>query len=190
MGRIVGSGALSCARIFGVTRVAHVKGQSLPAYDPRACKGIGVTYATSPMGADHTAGYVVGPSILKVGGDVDPLASEGQIEVSRDIQVFTAFFDCTGLCVFSSLPITDNPQENMPILFELLGLRTGMTFDDKKAYEMGMRVISMERAFNERAGFSASSDVLPDFFRDEPLPPHGTVFDVDAENIKGTFGAK
>ncbi len=186
MGRLVGSGALNCAKVFGVSRVAHVKGQGFPAYDPRACKGIGVTYATSPMGADHTAGYMVAPSILKVGGDVDPLSKEGQVENSRDVQVFTAFFDCTGLCLFSLLPLIDKPEESMPILFELLALR-GAEFDDKKAHDLGMKVISMERSFNEKAGFSPSADVIPEFFKEEPFPPHGTTFDVDDEAIKGIF---
>ncbi len=40
MGRILGSGT---AKAFGVVRALVVKGQALPAYDPRAVKGIGVT---------------------------------------------------------------------------------------------------------------------------------------------------
>ncbi|MHB9094204.1 MAG: aldehyde ferredoxin oxidoreductase N-terminal domain-containing protein, partial [Eubacteriales bacterium] len=79
LGRIIGNGAVFAARAFGVTRVGEVKGQHMPAYDPRGAKGIGVTYATSTMGADHTAGYCITANILKVGGYVDPLKKEGQI---------------------------------------------------------------------------------------------------------------
>jgi aldehyde:ferredoxin oxidoreductase len=57
LGRILGNGAALTGKAFGMERVPVVKGQALPAYDPRAVHGIGVTYATSPMGADHTAGY-------------------------------------------------------------------------------------------------------------------------------------
>ena len=77
LGRILGSGAAVTGKVFGVERVPVVKGQAMPAYDPRAVQGIGVTYATSPMGADHTAGYAVATNILKVGGYVDPLKPQG-----------------------------------------------------------------------------------------------------------------
>ncbi|MFX0048466.1 MAG: aldehyde ferredoxin oxidoreductase C-terminal domain-containing protein, partial [Candidatus Hermodarchaeota archaeon] len=71
-GRILANGTAYVAQAFGVTRVPVVKGQGLPAYDPRAIKGIGVTYATTPMGADHTAGYAIATEILGVGGTADP----------------------------------------------------------------------------------------------------------------------
>jgi len=72
LGRILGNGAEFTGRAFGVTRVPTVKGQSMPAYEPRAVKGIGVTYMTSTMGADHTAGYTIAPEIL--GGQDKALA--------------------------------------------------------------------------------------------------------------------
>jgi len=72
LGRIIGAGATFAGKVYGVTRIPAVKGQAIPAYDPRSCKGNGVTYATTPMGADHTAGYAVTANILKVGGYVDP----------------------------------------------------------------------------------------------------------------------
>jgi aldehyde:ferredoxin oxidoreductase len=68
LGRILGNGAEVTGRVFGVERVPVVKGQAMPAYDPRAVQGIGVTYATTTMGADHTAGYAVTANILGVGG--------------------------------------------------------------------------------------------------------------------------
>jgi len=66
-GRILANGTAYVAQALGVTRVPVVKGQGLPAYDPRAIKGIGVTYATTPMGADHTAGYAIATEIMGVG---------------------------------------------------------------------------------------------------------------------------
>jgi aldehyde:ferredoxin oxidoreductase len=59
LGRILGNGAGMTGKAFGVERVPVVKNQAMPAYDPRAVQGQGVTYATSTMGADHTAGYAV-----------------------------------------------------------------------------------------------------------------------------------
>ena len=85
LGRILGSGAGMTGKVFGVERVPVVKNQSMPAYDPRAVQGMGVTYATSTMGADHTAGYSVTANLLGVGGTVDPLSPQGQVELSRNL---------------------------------------------------------------------------------------------------------
>ncbi len=78
MGRILGAGTATTARCFGIERAPVVKGQAMPAYDPRAVKGQGVTYATTTMGADHTAGYAVATNILGCGGKTDPLSAEGR----------------------------------------------------------------------------------------------------------------
>ncbi|HHD64017.1 MAG TPA: aldehyde ferredoxin oxidoreductase, partial [Desulfobulbaceae bacterium] len=93
LGRIIGCGAGSVGRVFGVTRVPVVKNQAIPAYDPRAVKGMGITYATSTQGADHTMGYTIATNILGVGGSVDPLSHEGQVELSRNLQIATAAID-------------------------------------------------------------------------------------------------
>ncbi len=77
LGRILGSGTDTAAKVLGVVRNPTVKGQSMPAYEPRAVKGIGITYATTTMGADHTAGYTIAPEILSVGGKADPLSPGG-----------------------------------------------------------------------------------------------------------------
>jgi aldehyde:ferredoxin oxidoreductase len=55
LGRVIGNGAVVTGRVFGIANVPTAKGQAMAAYDPRAIKGMGVTYATSAMGADHTA---------------------------------------------------------------------------------------------------------------------------------------
>ena len=86
----------------------------MPAYDPRAVQGMGVTYATSTMGADHTAGYAVTANILKVGGDVNPLSPEGQIELSRNLQIATAAVDSTGMCLFIAFALLDQPATPTP----------------------------------------------------------------------------
>ncbi|MBW1802467.1 MAG: aldehyde ferredoxin oxidoreductase, partial [Deltaproteobacteria bacterium] len=110
LGRILGNGAAVTGRVFGVERVPVVKGQAMPAYDPRGVQGIGVTYATSTMGADHTAGYAFTANVLGVGGTVDPLKPEGQIELSRNLQIATAALDSTGMCLFVAFAILDQPD--------------------------------------------------------------------------------
>jgi aldehyde:ferredoxin oxidoreductase len=186
LGRIIGSGSATAGRLFGVTRVPAVKGQGIPAYDPRAVKGNGVTYATTPMGADHTAGYATATNVLKCGGYVDPLKPEGQVELSRNLQIATAALDCTGLCLFVAFPVLDNP-EALPTVVEMLNAQYGweLTLDD--VTKLGQQVLKTEREFNKLAGFTSADDRLPEFFTYEKLPPHNVVFDVPDEELDKVY---
>lgn len=166
---------------FGVKRVPTVKHQSMPAYDPRSVQGIGVTYATTPQGADHTAGYTITANILGVGGTVNPLSPEGQVELSKNLQIATAMLDSLGLCIFVAFPVLDIPEAFVAI-HEMLEAHTGTKFDAADLMQMGREVLTMERMYNTRAGFTAADDRLPEFFHNEKLPPHDVVFTVtDAE---------
>jgi aldehyde:ferredoxin oxidoreductase len=186
LGRIIGSGAAVTGKVFGVERVPVVKGQGMPAYDPRAVQGIGVTYATSPMGADHTAGYAVTANILKVGGFVDPLKGEGQIELSRNLQVATAAIDSTGMCLFIAFPILDQP-ETFQALLDMLNAFYGASMTAEDVTALGKRILTMERDFNIRAGFSKEQDRLPMFFKTQPVPPHNVTFGVSDEELDRVF---
>ncbi len=186
MGRVIGSGAAVTGQVFGLRRVPVVKRQSLPAYDPRAVKGIGVTYATSPMGADHTAGYAVTANILGVGGTVDPLKTEGQIELSRDLQVATASVDATGLCLFVAFAVLDNPDALVAIV-DMLNAKYGFSLTTDDVVKLGRSILETERDFNRRAGITDAADRLPDFFTDEKLAPHNVSFDISPDELKKVF---
>jgi len=182
LGRILGNGAAVTGKVFGVERVPVVKGQAMPAYDPRAVQGIGVTYATTTMGADHTAGYAVTANILGIGGTVDPLKSEGQVELSRNLQIATAAIDSTGMCVFIAFAILDQ-EDTFQALLDLINSFTGanMTGDDVNA--LGMKILKLEREFNAEAGLTNKDDRLPDYFKKEQLSPHNVTFAVTDEEL-------
>ncbi len=186
LGRILGSGAAVTGKVFGVERVPVVKGQALPAYDPRSVQGMGVTYATSTMGADHTAGYAVTANVLNVGGSVDPLKPEGQVELSRNLQIATAAIDSTGMCLFIAFAILDQ-EDTFNAMVDMIGAFIGqdMTADDVAA--LGKKILEYERDFNTRAGFTKEHDRLPDFFKTEPLPPHNVTFEVKDEELDQVF---
>lgn len=181
LGRILGNGAAFTGKALGVTRVPVVKGQAMPAYDPRAVKGIGLTYATSPMGADHTAGYSVATNVLKVGGEVNPLGKEGNIELSRNLQIATAALDSAGLCLFVAFCILDNADAFQAIV-DMINAQYGLNLTNDDITELGKSVLRTERAFNEAAGFTREHDRLPEFFREE-CPPHNTTWDFTGEEI-------
>lgn len=185
LGRIIGNGAAFTGRAFGVTRVPVVKGQAMPAYDPRAVKGIGVTYATSTMGADHTSGYTIAPEILGVGGKADPF-TVNKAELSRNFQATTAYIDSSGYCLFIAFAILDDPK-GFEGMYRSVNAMYGVDMTPEDVANYGKRVIKTERTFNEAAGFTSAHDRLPEFMKSEPLPPHNTVFDVPDEELDQVY---
>jgi aldehyde:ferredoxin oxidoreductase len=182
LGRILGSGAAVTGQAYGVERVPVVKRQAMPAYDPRAVQGIGVTYATTTMGADHTAGYAVATNIMKLGGDVDPLKSEGQVALSRDLQVTTAAVDSTGMCIFIAFAVLDQ-ADTFQALLDIIAAFNGAPCTADDVAELGKSVLRNERDFNMRAGMTNKDDRLPEYMKTEELAPHNITFKVTDEEL-------
>jgi aldehyde:ferredoxin oxidoreductase len=159
-----------------------VKGQSVAAYDPRAMLGNGVTFATSPMGADHTAGNVVGEYLEQ---KLNPLNAEGQVETSRNLQIATAAADCTGICFMAYVALTS--PEAWGEIVKAINAKSGTQLTPEGLIGMGVRVLKTEKEFNRKAGFTNKDDRLPKFYYEEPLPPHNTVFSISDEKVDSTF---
>ncbi len=171
MGRIIGSGVTQTANIFGIDRIPAVKGQGIPAHAGRSVKGWGVTYATSPQGADHTAGVV----------EDDPLNPVGRVARSRTEQILMAALDATGLCMFTFLSSTPK------IIASMVAALYGVDWSASDFEELGKEMLRQERAFNIKAGIGPEADRLPDWMLTEPLPPTNAVFDVPQEEIDQLF---
>jgi len=176
LGRILGNGAAATGLVFGVERVPVVKGQAISAYDPRAIKGMGVTYATAPQGADHTCGMTIRAKIKHT-------QPHGQVEKSKEAQLKMAGYDTLGACIFSGFGFAQVPET----IYELVNARYGTDHDIGLLQELGRETIAYEREFNRRAGFTKSDDRLPEWMTREPLPPHNTVFDVPDEELDSIF---
>jgi len=186
LGRILGGGTEFTGKAYGLTRVPTVKGQSMPAYEPRAVKGIGITYATSTMGADHTSGYTIAPEILSVGGKADPLTPEGKAALSRAFQAATAFIDSTGHCLFIAFAILDIASGFEGMMEECNGV-LGTNWKSEDAAKLGAEILRKERVFNQAAGLGKEYDRVPEFMRYEPLPPHNQVFDVPDSALDSVY---
>jgi aldehyde:ferredoxin oxidoreductase len=178
LGRVLGQGATVAGRVLGISRVPVAKGQAMPAYDPRALKGNGVTYGTSPMGADHTAGNAFGAR-----NEVNPLGSEGQRELSLKLQLGAAMLDATGLCLFARPPVYGDPL----LMVDLINGRFGWDWSVADLEEMKKTLLRTELAFNEMAGHTAADARMPEYMSREPLPPHNTVFDVPDSEMDAVF---
>jgi aldehyde:ferredoxin oxidoreductase len=183
IGKLLGMGALGLGQAYGVYRVAHAKGQSLPAYDPRPIKGIGVVYATGTQGGDHTQGYTIAPEILQVGGQPDP-RDLNKAELSRAFMATTAFIDSTGYCLFTAFAILDIASGFEGMVESIKGF---LGLDEFDVIKYGDDVLRKEREFNKRAGFNNADDRLPEWMTKESLPPHNVVFDVPDEELDKVF---
>jgi aldehyde:ferredoxin oxidoreductase len=182
-GRILGSGPAAVGKHFDHDRVPVVKGQSIAAYDPRALLGLGVTFATSPMGADHTAGNLIGAYL---GHMLDPLDPKGQVDTSGFLQIAMAAFDTMGQCFMASVAMLS--PEGFEAFRKVIDAKMGTQLGpDDFPHALGVRVLKAEREFNRRAGFTDQDDRLPRFFYEEPLPPHNTVFVISDEELDSTF---
>lgn len=177
LGRVLGQGAVVTGRVFNVERVPAVKGQSMASYDPRVFKGTGVSYATTPMGGDHSVG-----NLLPGRFGVDHTKADGQVEASRLIQLCSTVQDTMGLCNFTGCDLAA-----MDIIAQLLSKATGTELTGADVMKTGQAILQKELMFNQRAGFTSKDDTLPAFFRTEKLAPTGLVFDVSDEDLENIF---
>jgi aldehyde:ferredoxin oxidoreductase len=169
LGKIIGSGTEITAKIYGISRVPAVKGQGLPAHLGRTLKGLGTTYATSPQGADHTAGYVSDDSDSNVGCS----------ERSRKSQVDATVFDSTGFCFMAHM----TPERIVPLINGLYG----SNWNTDKYIQIGKDALMQEHDFNTKAGISHYADGVPEWMEEESLPENKDVFDVPENEIENFF---
>ena len=178
VGRVLGDGAAATGEKYNIERVPVVKRQAISAYEPRAIKGTGVTYATTPQGADHTCG-------LTIRARIDQLDPQGQVEVSRAAQYNMAGYDTLGACIMAGFGYAATPDG---VIKRLLAACYGWEdLPDNILQELGKETTRLELEFNRRAGFTVKDDRLPAWMTREPVPPHNTVFDVPDEQLDSIF---
>jgi aldehyde:ferredoxin oxidoreductase len=178
LGKTLGNGAVATGRVLGIRRVPAAVGQGMAGYDPRSLKGNGVTYATSPQGADHTAGNAFGAR-----KEVNPLGIQGQKELSLKLQIIAAMLDSTGLCLFARPPIIADPQ----LMVDMLNGRYGWGWTVEDYNQANRDVLRFELEFNRRAGVTSADYRIPEFMREEPLPPHNHTFDIPDSDLDTVF---
>ncbi len=158
---------------WGVPEISmSVKGMSIPAYDPRGIKGMGIAYATSNRGACHLRGYtpaaeVVG-NVLGPTEVTDPLEWKGKGKLTVVFQNVHTATDCLDICKFATF------AESMDAFAEQYSTITGNPMDAGGLLKVGERVYNLERHYNNLAGFGAGSDYLPERFLKEPSDGPGS----------------
>ena len=165
LGEILALGESGAANAFGDPDLAMaVKGLGIPAYDPRAIKGIGLNYATSNRGACHVRGYTIASEILGIPVQTDRLAYDGKAQLVITFQDLTAAIDSMDNCLFSSFALGAKEYA------ALLAGMTGWDIDDAELMQIGARIYNLERRYNNLLGFAAKDDTLPNRLLHEPIP--------------------
>ncbi|MBT4268310.1 MAG: aldehyde ferredoxin oxidoreductase [Deltaproteobacteria bacterium] len=171
LGLMLANGVEETARKLGIDRIPAYKGQAVPAHDPRITKPTGVSFSTSPMGADHTAGLSYDDFSNK----------DGQIDRSLASQVFSAVRDATGYCLLAT-PADDKVL--LAFLKDLINARYSLNISETDLIEIGKETLKNELAFNKGSEFYSVHEPDPEFMRNEPIGPNSTVFDVDPAEIQ------
>ena len=176
LGNVMADGANATAKHFGHPELAMtVKGQGIPAYDPRGLKGMGLGYATSNRGACHLRAYTPAAElgVMPYGSlKVDPLAWKdkgGLVKVFQDIH---AFSDSMDLCKFSAFAMGAEEYAQQYSAF------VGVPFTTDDVLKTGERIYNLERHYNNLNGFRAGSDTLPKRFLEEPSDQPGSAGNV------------
>ena len=164
-GKNLAEGSLRLAKSYNAPELAMaVKGQELPAYDPRGVQGQGLSYATSNRGGCHVRGYLIAPEVLGIPEKLDPQATEGKAQWVKVFQDLTAVIDSMGMCLFTSFALGAEDY------LALLNAFTGRGYTLEEMMECGERIWNLERALNIRFGMSPESDTLPERLLKEPMP--------------------
>jgi len=169
LGRAIGDGALAIGLKRKHHRIPTVKGQALPAWDPRPLKAAGITYCTSAMGADHTAGLVVEPG--------QPY--EEAVRASQESQIVNAVIDSSGFCQFL--------MTNLDEVREFYGLFYGEEVTREQIADLGWRCLEEEWEFNRRAGLGPDDDLMPDCMKQDAIGPEKLVWDLDPELVSRVY---
>jgi aldehyde:ferredoxin oxidoreductase len=165
LGKLLSKGTLAAGKTLGVERIPVVNGQAMPAYDPRAIKAMGVTFATSPMGADHTYGPMI--------------KTDNPLGASKDAQTLMAKIDCMGVCMFLRGAIANH----MDLLVDLINAVHGWNLDMDWLEKAALEAIRDEHKFNELAGFKREDYRMPKVFTDTRIESTGQVFDISRDEL-------
>ena len=169
LGKTIGNGAVATGKRQKHKRVGTVKGQALPAWDPRPLKAAGVTYCTSAMGADHTAGLVVNP-----GQSIEEIA-----QASQEAQILNTAIDSSGFCQF----LMPSIQEISEFYSHFLGEKVAR----EQIADMAWQCMQEEWEFNRRAGFGPEDDEMPDTMKEDPIGPEKVVWDIPQDVVNKAY---
>jgi aldehyde:ferredoxin oxidoreductase len=180
LGKLYGNGVKNIGEKLNAKRVPQVKGQGISGYDPRVFKGMGVTFATSPQGADHTAGAAIAGRTANQAKNYGELTeNKGKFELSYELQLYTTVMDSVGCCYFIG-----PSYENMELIAHAINAMYNLNLNRDDVIEIGKKILKTEIEFNEKASITEDMNDVPQFFRDEPSIPSNIKYSFPKEELK------
>jgi aldehyde:ferredoxin oxidoreductase len=146
-----------------------VKGQELPAYDPRGAYGMALGYATSTRGACHLRAYPISHEILRKPVATDRLSFAGKARIIKIAEDLNAVVDSLTACRF--VFFASSLEEYARVFAAVTGVET--TAQD--LLRIGERIYYRERMMNALNGFSSAADDLPARFFAEAASSTGAL---------------
>ncbi len=165
LGKLLAQGTLTAGKSLKVKNIPVINGQAMPAYDPRAIKAMGVTFATSPMGADHTYGPMI--------------KTDDFVGASKKAQIMMAKIDSLGVCMFLRGAVT----KHMNLFVDLVNAVHGWDLDIDWLDAMAKETIMDEHKFNELAGFNSDDYRMPESFTNREIESTNDIFDIDISEL-------
>jgi len=183
-GGALGQGSYRFALSVGRPELSmSVKGQELPAYDPRGAYGMALGYCTSTSGGCHLRAYPISHEILRKPVATDRFSFEGKARITKIAEDLNAVVDSLAVCRFVFFA---NPLEEYARAYTAV---TGVASSAQELLKTGERIYYNERIMNARNGFTAKDDDLPSrFFKESGTG--GNNFDVPALNREAFLKAR
>lgn len=179
VGAILSEGVKRAAKEIGrgsERYAVEVKGMEIPMHEPRAKKGMGLSYATSNRGGCHMQSFHdtelevanVAPEI----GISNPIGrhdtSRDKVDIIKRSQDWVAVTNSLLLC--TSPGWTGFNYTRPSFNTEVLNAITGWDMQVEDLLQAGERMNNLCRCFNAREGLTRKDDYLPPRFTEDPLP--------------------
>jgi aldehyde:ferredoxin oxidoreductase len=179
-GKLFGNGVKHIGDQLSAKRIPQIKGQGISAYDPRVMKAMGVTFATTPMGADHTSGAAIVGRVPRQGRNYGEYTDiKNKLDLSFELQVYTTVMDTMGCCYFIG-----PSYENMSILANAINAMYDLQLTRNDVINIGKNVLRIEIEFNKKAGITKDSNDVPEFFKNETSPPLNLKFSFTKNDLQ------
>ncbi len=179
VGDLLAEGVRTAARKIGrgsERYAVEVKGLEIPMHEPRAKKGVGLSYATGNRGGCHMQAFHdtefemrdLAPEI----GITKPLdrhdTSREKVDQVKKSQDWVAVTNSLLIC--TSPAWTGFNYTRPAYLTEALNVVTGWNLSVNDLMTIGERINNLCRCFNSREGITRKDDYLPARFTDDALP--------------------
>jgi len=174
IGDRLADGLTAFAGEIGANFAMAVKGVEIPMHEPRGKQGLGLSYATTPRGANHMEGLhdtmiASGATCEELGLTKahDRFTLRGKPRLVAAFENLASFDNSLVLCAFTLRRVGEN--YSYPQIRSLLEAATGLAIDPDEMLRIGERAYATMRLLSGRVGHRMEADGLPERFA-QPLP--------------------